>query len=86
VYGSTNSTFALDTAGIQQRVQAEAKDLDPKLLQITSAAGNDSAGNPCIDVTVTYPFKMITNYLISTNLNVVSRIRMPVGPRLPLLN
>jgi Flp pilus assembly protein TadG len=86
VYGSTNPTCAQDAAGIQQRVQAEAKDLDPQLMQITSTTGTDSAGNPCIDVTVNYPFKMVTNYLISTNLNVASRIRMRVGPVLPASN
>jgi hypothetical protein len=64
-------------------VLAEAKDLDPKLMQITSVTGIDSTGNPCIDVTVTYPFTMVTSYLISTDLNVASRIRMSVGPVLP---
>jgi Flp pilus assembly protein TadG len=83
MYGSTNPTCAQDTAGIQQKVLAEAKDLNSQLLQITSITGTDSAGNPCIDVTVTYRFTMITNYLISTNLNVTSKIRMPVAPVLP---
>ena len=83
VYGGTNPTCAQDTAGIQQKVLAEAKDLDPKLMQITSVTGTDSAGNPCIDVTVTYPFTMVTSYLISTDLNVASPIRMSVGPVLP---
>jgi Flp pilus assembly protein TadG len=83
LYGSTNPTAAQDTAGIQQKVQAEAKDLDPKLLQITSTTGTDSAGNTCIDVTVNYPFQMITTYLTSTSLNVGCRIRMPVAPVLP---
>lgn len=86
MYGSTNPTCALDTAGIQQKVQAEASNLDPKLMQITSTTGTDSAGNPCIDVTVNYPFTMVTSYLISTNLNVASRTRMPVGPVLPAFN
>lgn len=78
--------LAQDTAGIQKRVQDEAKDLDPKLMQITSTTGTDSAGNPCIDVTVNFPFKMVTSYLLSTNLNVVSHIRMTVGPVLPVTN
>jgi Flp pilus assembly protein TadG len=83
MYGSTNPTCAQDTAGIQQKVLAEAKDLNSQLLEITSITGTDSAGNPCIDVTVTYRFTMITNYLISTNLNVTGKIRMPVAPVLP---
>jgi Flp pilus assembly protein TadG len=86
IYGSTNPSCAQDTAGIQQKIWAEAKDLDPQLMQITSTTGTDSAGKPCIDVTVNYPFKMVTNYLFSTNLNVGSRIRMRVGPTLPSFN
>ena len=86
IYGSTNLTCATDTVGIQQKVQAEAKDLDPQLLQVTSTTGTDSAGNPCIDVTVNYPFTTVTSYLISTNLNVTSWIRVPVGPVLPVFN
>ncbi len=86
MYGSTNPTCAQDTAGIQQRVQAEAKDLDPKLLQITSTHGSDSVGNPCVDVTVIYQFTMVTSYLITTKLDVASRLRMPVGPLLPVSN
>jgi Flp pilus assembly protein TadG len=86
MYGSTNPTCAQDTTGIQQRVQAEAKDLDSALMQITSTTGTDSAGNPCVDVTVTYPFTMVTSYLISTNLTVASKIRMPVAPVLPAFN
>lgn len=86
LYGSTNPSCAQDTAGIQQRVQAEAKDLDVELLQITCTKGTDSAGNPCIDVMVNYPFKMITSYLTSKNLDVASRSRMRVGPVLPAFN
>jgi Flp pilus assembly protein TadG len=83
LYGSTNPTCAQDTAGIEQKARAEAKDLDATLLQVSSAKGTDSAGNPCIDVTVTYTFKMITNYLVSTDVNVSRLIRMRVGPVLP---
>jgi Flp pilus assembly protein TadG len=86
LYGSTNSTCAKDTTGIQQNVQAEAKDLDAALMQVTSTTGIDSAGYPCVDVTVTYPFTMITSYLIVTNVNVASRSRMRVGPTLPSFN
>jgi Flp pilus assembly protein TadG len=86
MYGSTNPTCAQDTAGIQQAVQAEVKDLDPALMQITSTTGTDSAGNPCVDVAVTYPFAMVTSYLISTDLTVASKIRMPVAPVLPAFN
>jgi Flp pilus assembly protein TadG len=83
IYGSSNPSCAKDTAGIQLKVQAEAKDLEAQLLQVTSISGTDSAGNPCVDVTVNYPFKMITNYLISTELNVAGKIRMRVRPVLP---
>ncbi len=83
VYGGTNPTCAVDTAGIQQKVLAEATDLDSQLIQITSATLTDSAGYPCVEVTVTYPFTMVTSYLISTNLTVACRIQMPVGPVLP---
>jgi Flp pilus assembly protein TadG len=86
MYGSTSPTCAQDSTGIQQKILAETKDLDPKLLQIISTPGTDSSGNPCIDVTVNYPFTMVTSYLIATNLNVASRIRLPVSPVLPAFN
>jgi len=82
-YGSTNPTCALDAAGIQAKTLAEATDLDPTQLQVTSATGTDSAGNPYVDVTVTYPFKTVTSYLITTSFTVAARIRMSVGPVLP---
>ena len=86
IYGSANPTCAKDTAAIQQKVEAEATDLDPRLLQITSIVGTDSNGHACIDVTVNYPFTTFTNYLIATNLKVVGQIRMPVARVLPVLN
>ena len=86
IYGSTNPKCANDTAGIQQKVHAEAQNLDPQIMQISAVTETDSAGNPCIDVTVTYPFTTVTSYLIPTNLNVASRTRMPVGPVLPTFN
>jgi len=86
IYGSTNPACADDAAGIQQKVLAEATDLDPKLMQITSIPVADESGNPCVDVTVDYPFKMVTSYLIKTDFNVASRIRMRVGPVLPTFN
>lgn len=81
--GSKNSTTAQDAAGIEQRVRAEATNLDPLRLLVVSATGTDSAGHPCIDVTVSYSFRMVTSYLVATDLNVASRIRMRVGPELP---
>lgn len=86
LYGSTSPSCAQDTTGIRQRVRAEAKNLDSQLLTITSTTGIDSAGNPCIDVTVNYPFHMVTSYLTTANLNVASRARMRVGPVLPASN
>ena len=86
IYGSTNPSHAQDAAGIQQKTLADAKDLAPELLQIQSKTGTDSAGHPCIDVTVTYQFNMITNYLITSKLNVASRVRMRVRPLLPTFN
>jgi Flp pilus assembly protein TadG len=83
LYGGSSPTSAQDTAGIQQRVRAEAKNLDSQLLTITATSGTDSAGNPCIDVTVNYPFKMITSYLTASSMNVASRSRMRVAPLLP---
>ena len=83
IYGSSNPNCAKDVAGIQMKVQAEAKDLDAQRMQVTSITGIDSAGNPCVDVTVNYPFTMITSYLISNELNVASKIRMRVRPLLP---
>jgi Flp pilus assembly protein TadG len=86
LHGSTDANHAADSAGIALKARAEASNLDPLLLQVASTTGTDSAGNPCIDVTVSYPFRMITTYLTSSNLNVSARIRMRVGPMLPVTN
>lgn len=86
LHGSTDAQHAQDTAAIAQKARAEASNLDPLLLQVVSTTGTDSAGHSCIDVTVSYPFRMATSYLTSSNLNVSARIRMRVSPMLPATN
>lgn len=86
LYGSKSPACAQDLAGIKQRAAAEAQDLDAALLQIASLTGTDEAGNPYVDVTVNYPFAMITSYLVAKNWNVAARMRMSVVPALPTTN
>ena len=86
IYGSGNSTRAQDTSGIKLKALAEAKDLDPLLVAVTSKTGVDSIGNPCIDVTVIYSFQMVTSYLTATTFNVTCRVRMRVGQMVATFN
>jgi Flp pilus assembly protein TadG len=61
LYGSIDATHAADTTGIQSAAKAEAPELS-STLNVSSTTGTDSAGNSFVSVTVTYPFKTITNF------------------------
>jgi Flp pilus assembly protein TadG len=63
---------------LQDAAQADAKNnnLNP-LPNVTSTPSKDPAGNPCIDVTVSYPFQTISNYPgLSNPINLSRTVRM----------
>jgi Flp pilus assembly protein TadG len=64
--------------------QADANpDLNP-LPTVTSTSGTDSAGDPYVEVTVTYPFQTISNYPGLPNpINLSRTVRMRLTPTVP---
>jgi Flp pilus assembly protein TadG len=65
---------------------ADAPDLTPTPT-VASASGSDSYG-PYVEVTVSYPFQTVTNFsvgnfLVPSNTNVTSTVRMYVPPESP---
>src|SRR5687767_3511284 len=62
LYASTDRSRANDTAGIVQAAKADTTNLDTTQVTVTSSV--DNVVNPTtVTVTVTYPFKTITNLL-----------------------
>src|SRR5262249_40043185 len=82
LFGSAKPSYAQDTAGIQTAALADATNLSPTPT-VTSATGNDAAGNPYIDVTVRYPFQTITAYCVSNTITLTRTVRMRVAPAVP---
>lgn len=83
VYGSIDPTHAADTAGIQAAALADASNLSPSP-NVTSAAGTDADGNPTVQVTVTYDFQMLTQFLTNGGtFHLVRTVEMRVAPVLP---
>lgn len=82
-YGSLGTTQSLDTTGIQAAALADAGDLSPPPT-VTSTTLTDSAGNPCVEVTVTWTFQSVTNFPgVPSSLNVTRTVRMRVQPAVP---
>jgi Flp pilus assembly protein TadG len=70
-------------ASLNAAAMADATNLDPTALAVSSTSGNDAAGNPYVEVTVTYQFKMITSYLGFTTQTITRTVRMRVAPAIP---
>jgi Flp pilus assembly protein TadG len=90
LYGSANTTQAVDTSGIQSAAQKDATNLDTTQLKINSSPGYDSKGN-LITVTVTakYPFSTITGYAlpgVTGQLTLTRTVQMKVVPSTPNFN
>jgi Flp pilus assembly protein TadG len=80
LYASTDHTHALDTSGIQTAALADAADLKPTP-SVSSTTGTDSAGNPLVKVTVTYPFKTVTSFPgIPSSVTIRRTVQMRVAP------
>jgi Flp pilus assembly protein TadG len=83
IYGSQDATHAADAADIQAAALADASNLSPAPT-VTSTTGTDVDGNPCIQVTATYTFNMITSYAgIPSSFNLSRTVQMRVAPVLP---
>jgi Flp pilus assembly protein TadG len=70
---------------LQAAAQADAKlnNLNP-LPSVNSTNGTDSAGNPYVEVTVSYSFATISNYPgLSNPINLTRTVRMRVVPTTP---
>jgi Flp pilus assembly protein TadG len=68
---------------LQTAALADAGDLSPPPT-VTSVNGVDSAGNPYVDVTVSWTFQTITNYPGVPSQTVLTRtVRAQVAPNLP---
>jgi Flp pilus assembly protein TadG len=80
LYASIDAAHAIDTAGIQSAAKAESAELASQLT-ISSTTGSDSAGNPFVAVTVTYPFKTIADFPGVPSSATLSRtVQMRVAP------
>lgn len=86
LYGSADREHALDVSGIQTTAQADASDLDLPRLSVSSST--DCGVNPTyVDVTVTYPFRTITQFPgIPQQTNLSRTVRMNVLPATPSFN
>jgi Flp pilus assembly protein TadG len=93
IYGSQSTTYAAQTANIQAAALAEASTLSPAPTVDTPVLGNDSAGNPYIQVTVHYSFQTIGVYPTTANpytlvgfsdpLTLTRTVQMRVAPTTP---
>ncbi len=83
VYASADPTHAADSAGIQAAALVDASNLSPSP-NVTSSTGTDADGNPTVQVTVTYDFQMLTEFLPTGGTFHLSRtVEMRVAPVLP---
>ncbi|HLJ92296.1 MAG TPA: TadE/TadG family type IV pilus assembly protein [Gemmataceae bacterium] len=80
LYGCASSANSTDTTGIQSAAKAESTELAPNLT-VKSTTGTDSAGNPFVAVTVSYPFKTIAHFPgIPSSATISRTIQMRVAP------
>jgi Flp pilus assembly protein TadG len=86
LYGSADTTHALDTAGIQSAAQVDAINLALSQFGVSSSA--DSATSPTsVTVTVTYVFSTITSYPgIPSQMTLSRTVQMSVVPATPKFN
>jgi Flp pilus assembly protein TadG len=62
IYGSTDATYASNSAGIKAAALADATSLSPQP-SVSSTTATDANGNPCVKVTVSYTFTTLVPYL-----------------------
>jgi Flp pilus assembly protein TadG len=80
VYASTTVNGSGDGTGTGNIAKADAANLVQGNLHVSLANATDSGGGTAVNVTVTYPFQTVTNYLIpdSVTLSKTVRMRVPV--------
>jgi Flp pilus assembly protein TadG len=67
-------------ASVQAAALADAANLTPQPT-VTSSAGTDSTGNPCVSVTVTWPFQTITGFPgVPSNMTLSRTVQMRAAP------
>jgi Flp pilus assembly protein TadG len=82
-YGCQDATHATDTAGIQTAALADAGNLSPAPT-VSSTTATDADGNPCVQVTMTYPFQTITSYPgVPSSLTLTRTVQMRTAPTVP---
>jgi Flp pilus assembly protein TadG len=70
-------------ATVDAAARADATNLDPSLLTISSDSGIGSDGNPYVEVTATYQFPMITTFLGFSAQTLSRKVRMRTAQATP---
>jgi Flp pilus assembly protein TadG len=85
LYGSANTTQALDTSGMQSAAQKDAANLDTT--QLTISSSTDSTTSPTtVTVTAKYPFSTVTGYAfpgVTGQMTLTRTVQMKVVPSTP---
>jgi Flp pilus assembly protein TadG len=82
---ASDSEYAKESPyqSIEEAALADAGDLSPSP-NVTSAEGVDGDGNEYVEVTVSYAFRTVTNYVgMGTTVKVVRTVRMRKAPLTP---
>jgi len=80
LYASNLTTAQSPYSTVAQAALADATDLNPQPT-VTSTTGNDAAGNPFVQVTVSWQFQTITDFLGIPNTNISRTVQMRVAPQ-----
>jgi Flp pilus assembly protein TadG len=68
---------------VDAAARADATNLDPSKLAVSSTSGTDANANPYVEVTVTYQFPLITSYLGFNEQTLSRTVRMRTAPVTP---
>ncbi len=83
LFASRDEVRAADTAGIENAVREDAKNLSPPPT-VGSVRDLDALGHPCIKVTVTWTFKTVSLFPGVPNTVALSRtVQMRIAPTVP---
>jgi Flp pilus assembly protein TadG len=70
-------------ATVDAAARADATNLDPTKLTVSSTTGVGGDGNPFAEVTVTYDFPLVTSYLGFSTQTLSRTVRMRIAPATP---
>jgi Flp pilus assembly protein TadG len=86
LYGSADKSHALDASGIRTAARADAGDLNPEKLTVSSSTDNTTKPS-YVSVTASYTFTTITQYPgIPKQTSLTRTVRMNVLPLTPNFN